>query len=157
VTSLQELAEVGEVFTGIAAVSALGLGVWQVNRSERAASEASAYRTYDEYTRLCMENPELASFDVAKKYLGFKSAKELWDAQTKESERYLWFVVLMLQAFERIMKDAPDAGDWEKPLIEQIQYHQPTFRAYWVTKWRDEYHPKLVALVDRALEMSADA
>jgi hypothetical protein len=155
--SLQDVANVGEAVTGLAAVSALGLGVWQVRRSERAASVASAYRTYDEYIRLCMENPELASFEIAKKYLGFKSAEDLWNAETKESERYLWFVVGMLQAFERIMKDAPDAGDWEKALIEQVRYHEPTFRAYWQTQWKHEYHPKLVLLVDKALEISADA
>ncbi|HEY0437482.1 MAG TPA: hypothetical protein VGC92_12645, partial [Phenylobacterium sp.] len=61
-----------------------------------ASRRAAALDRWNGYLRLCFDNPEYSSVALASARLPRKSVAGLADQMTPESEKYLWFLSILL-------------------------------------------------------------
>ena len=123
--------------------SAKALASAEADRAKALSKETSASAIYDAYLRCCIEYPHLTSFNVFRTTTGVMSAQAVWDAETKETEQYLWFVSYLLHACEGILVDASDKEDWMKAIRDQLGYHRSLIEFAWQPYWRAHYSDEL--------------
>jgi len=114
--------------------------------SERLVASQTANETYNDYLRLCIQYPELSSYDVAKKRFKFSSPSYVRAACTIDTERYLWFVSYLLNACERIILDSKDGSDWHDVIWDQLDYHKPILTEM-RNVWASHYYPALRRII----------
>jgi len=148
---------VGGFATGFAAgiaIATIIIGVWQVRRTILVARETNALETYNDYLKLCVERPELSSHTLAVRTLPGETVKGILRQLTVETERYLWFVSVMLNACEKIVLSArlTEQKDpaWTAVVLSQLSYHRSTLREVW-PEWRRHYSDELRGFVERML------
>jgi hypothetical protein len=144
---------IGNIATAFAACFAI-LGLlfaWvQISSNARLAREMDARRTYDEYLKLCVDMPEYSCSGLAREQIGIGSFVGILDVVSVKSEKYLWFVSIMLNACEKILFNAPNSKAWRATIEDQIDYHLPLFDCAW-DRMRHHYDPPLCKIVDSKL------
>lgn len=128
------------------------LSLMQDRANHALSRESSAATIYDAYLRCCIEYPQLTSYNVFCNTYGVKTPQKIWEAETKDSEQYLWFVSYLLHACEGILEDASDSEDWLKAIRDQIEYHWAVIEFAWDTHWRGHYSAKLNEQVELVLK-----
>jgi hypothetical protein len=137
--------------TTLFAGGALLLAKRQIDANHRISSEQDAQATYSDYLKLCFENPELACSDLAIKTLPTKSFEGLGSITTKESERYIWFLSMMLSANEKIYFSCPNDAAWLRCIKSQIGYHWESLKEVW-PNMKGHFSPGFCAIVEDVLE-----
>ena len=111
---------------------------------------ANALRAYDEYFRLCIERPELSSFDMARRHLSLPPAQYLWESSDLNHAKYVWFVAYSLKVFDDLLEhDSVD--DWRDAVLFQLRFHKEALEAIWPHHWSGIYNGQLGLLVDRVV------
>lgn len=131
-----------------------GFALWfarrQIHSSEKISREASALEAYREYLRLCFDFPEYSSSELALETIGRKSFIQITAKVTRESEKYLWFVGILLNSAEQILHHATGQEAWRSVLKSQLSYHTPVLKVIW-PDFRFGYSRRMQRLVDEVL------
>jgi len=140
---------VGGFATGVAAgiaLIALVPGILQILSGLRANREAGALQAHRDYLRLCFDNPTFSSSEIFKKtYPGIeldKIAKSL----TAESEKYLWFISVLLNTCEQITTFVSSKDEWRAVAVAQLSYHAEVLQIIW-PDWQSHYTDPMNSLV----------
>ncbi|KQS76425.1 hypothetical protein [Rhizobium sp. Leaf383] len=145
------LGSLGAVLSGVAAVLALLYAARQVKASRKMAQEANALQSHREYLSLCLVHPELSSSILfAKAHGDLRSFDHIEEEHSRESERYLWFLTILLNNCEQVLRSTPGSKAWRTVLKEQIRYHHPVIHKVW-PKWEKGYTDAVAGLVREAL------
>ncbi|MBX4967821.1 hypothetical protein [Rhizobium binae] len=113
-------AAIGTLLTGIGLVYA----VLQIRWNKQASREAEALQAYRDYLERCVQYPELSSWDMFKKHASNGVKGRVYDAWTLDSERYLWFVSILITTCDEILMNVSDAEQWRHTLETQLEYHK---------------------------------
>ena len=124
----------------------------QAQAGRALSKESSASAIYDAYLRCCIEYPHLTSFNTFCNSRSIKSPQRIWDAETEQTEQYLWFVSYLLHACEGILVDASDKEDWLEAIRDQLDYHWGIIEYAWEPHWRQHYSPSLNEQVQLVLQ-----
>ncbi len=136
---------IAEWIVALATVGGLIMVAWQIRESRKLAQQAAAIQSWSEYLRLGLDNPELGETWIALKSLRISSAVKLVSGETIRSQRYLWFLSIMLEAAENLIAAYPE-GSWKLTVEENLRYHRPALKAFWQTEGRF-YSPELRKIV----------
>jgi hypothetical protein len=105
----------------IIAVGAVIAAILQVRAAHAAQRETLARQAYNDYIKLCFNEPAFACGDWQ------KSSDKL--PQDLLFEKYEWFVSIMLNACEAILLHVPNKGEWLETIQAQIGYHSTYIRS----------------------------
>jgi hypothetical protein len=130
--------------------AALAFAYTQIRANRRLSRESSALTAYREYLKLCLEHPNLSSWTLfAREHEGIKPAA-IKDVLNSESERYLWFLSILLETCEGMLNDVPDSDHWRLALANQLKYHRKALEVLW-REWRETYSKPMQTFVDEVL------
>lgn len=136
-------------------VGALFLAVWQIRQNGKLARQENAIQMWMEYVRLGLANPELGEDHIAIKYLKVRTAEHLVSGETLASQRYLWFLTVMLDACEHLFLHVRSER-WIITIEQNVGYHCKTLALVWPDEAR-HYSKNFGELVMRVLERQAVA
>ncbi len=107
-----------------------------------------------EYVRTGLERPELGETRIALKAFECESLEELVGGNTVDSQRYLWFLTVALDACENLYLHML-TDRWEITIRQNIAYHAPALLIIWPEE-KVQYHERFRALVDDVLMQAAE-
>jgi hypothetical protein len=135
---VQVVSAVVAVIGAIVAIAAAGIALWQVKAARSLQRETLARQMYTQYLELCFENPEYASAD---------------HKATANTEKYEWFISVMLNAAEGISMFVPNDDEWRQTLKDQIGYHSDFIGSdAFQQNVARHYGAKMRNLIDEALD-----
>ena len=114
------------------------------------AREMASLQTWNDYLKLCVERPEFSSSDLFKRSFGAAKLKGLASQLEPDTERYLWFISLMLNGCEQVLLGMPASQDWWDTLADQVKYHGEAIEQIW-PRWERHYAAKMRSLVQEGL------
>lgn len=142
---------ISDVVIALCTIAAVLIAAWQLRENRKVASESFARQCWIDYLKIGLDYPELGETRVAlSNYIG-STPKSLSEGNTKYSQRYLWFLTIVLDACENVIRYLPKK-DWEVTLIEQVRYHRPVLNIIWDSEWSRFYSAELDRIVRTALE-----
>ncbi|CAI1841786.1 hypothetical protein [Serratia ficaria] len=100
------------IITACIAIIALSFTIKQLRASRRESRRATAYNTYQEYLKLCFENPEFA----------YGKENEI-RKNGRIDNKYPWFISQMLFAFEQILENDKCDSEWKTSIKSQLLLH----------------------------------
>ncbi|HIF9454769.1 TPA: hypothetical protein ACX6SO_003492, partial [Photobacterium damselae] len=101
-----------DIIMMVIASIALVFTIKQLLSARKESRRATAYATYQEYLKLCFENPTLAYGN---------QSKIIQNDQT--NPKYPWFVSQMLFAFEQILETDKSDDQWLVSIESQLERH----------------------------------
>lgn len=137
----------------VATIVAVIVAIWQLRSNRRVACEDFARQIWLDYLKIGLENPELGETRCALARFPGVTAKDLILGDRECSQKYLWFLTIVLDTCENVLRYLPRT-DWEPTLIEQLRFHRPAL----IEMWNDDrrfYSKALDRLVQRALAVPA--
>lgn len=146
------LVGLAEWVVAVSAVVALGLTAWQLKENARLASENFARQAWAEYLRLGLQNPELGECRAAIKFLKIGSIEDLVSGESIPSQRYLWFLAVLLEAAESLLASFP-VDQWRLTVEENLGYHAEALAEIWGAEG-PTYSNQLNNLVKKVIETS---
>lgn len=129
----------------LATVSALLLAAWQLRQNYRSSREVFAQQMWVEYLRLGLSNPELGETRIALKHLKIKDVHTLVAGDSISSQRYLWFLTVLLDACESLLCFS-NQPRWVRTIRENLEYHREALAVMWEEE-RAFYTSKFDAVV----------
>lgn len=138
----------------IATVSALLLAVWQIRTNGRLARQDTAIQMWMEYLRLGLDNPDLGETRIALRYLRIKSVDNLVAGDTLNSQRYLWFLTVLLDAGENLILHR-FSPLWQTTIEQNVGYHRDALALIWPEE-AQHYTPQFGELVERVIKGGPD-
>lgn len=145
---------VGGFGTGVAVVVAMAAivpAVMQISNGRRLTHEANALHAHREFLTLCFDNPEFSSTELFKKAFPNIVLAQIGSALVPASEKYLWFLSIMLNTCEQILNSVSSEGPWSKVVEAQISYHAEALKYVW-PEWRSHYGIEIQDLVGTVLQ-----
>lgn len=129
-----------DIIMSVIAAVALAFTIKQLKSSRKESRRTTAYSTYQEYLRLCFDNPKFA--------YGNKNEIVL---NGKTEEQYPWFVSQMLFAFEQILETDKSDNQWKTAIEAQLKRH-----AWYLKKStsanREEWSTELSVIIKRVTQ-----
>ena len=126
-----------DIIMMIIASIALVFSIKQLLSARKDSRRATAYATYQEYLKLCFENPTLA----------YGKQSEIIQ-NNKTTPKYPWFVSQMLFAFEQILETDKSDEQWLVSIESQLERH-----AWYLknssTANRSEWNEELKAIIKK--------
>ncbi len=135
--------------TALAVIVAV-IGAWIALHQISASREAAALSAWNDYLRLCFENPQYACADQAGKTVP-NGLNHLEDNPSIEAEKYLWFLSIVLNSCEQVLLGMRNVSDWRGTLVDQVWYHAAAIHQLW-DEWKEGYSPKLKDIVADGLK-----
>ncbi len=137
-------------------LTAVGLGyaALQIRWSKQASREAETLQAFRDYLDRCVQYPELSSWDMFRKHASEGVTGRVYDAHTFNSERYLWFVSILITTCDEILVNLSDAKAWQHTLETQLTYHRellvetPELNG-------DSYHEATQKLIEKIVSRSS--
>ena len=145
---------VGGFATGLAAAGALVAlvpGIIQILSGIRANREAGALQAHRDYLRLCFDNPEYSSTALFKQAHPEVYLATIEQALTPVTEKYLWFVSVLLNTCEQLILFVSSKAEWRAVAVSQLSYHADVLRVVWPS-WRTHYSAEMDVLVREATD-----
>jgi len=144
-----------DLAVALGTVLAVVTAVWQLRSNRRVACEEFARNLWLDYLKIGLENPHLGETRCAlAEYPGITPA-DLMEGDSLPSQRYLWFVTIVLDTCENIIRYLP-RKDWDPTIVEQIRYHRPALEVAWRRDLRRFYSRELNEYVERALALPVE-
>lgn len=113
------------------AFAALLAAAIQVRLAQKISRESGALQAYREYLRLCFDHPDFSSFNMfrakhpdSERFLGTNVLDE-------QSERYQWFLSILLNTVEEIVLNVSSKNEWRTALVTQLSYHGGALEVIW--------------------------
>jgi len=117
----------------LATIAALLLTVWQPRQNYQSTREVFAQQMWVEYLRLGLSNPDLGETRIALKQLKMRDASALVSGDTISSQRYLWFLTVLLDACESLLCFG-NQRRWDLTIRENLAYHREALAVLWDTE-----------------------
>jgi hypothetical protein len=114
----------------ISTVIALFFAAFQLRANARSAGQTHAREAWLMYLELGLQNPDLGSDQLAIKQFEFANASELIAGEKLDSERYLWFQSVMLEACESLLEYFPQET-WTSTIKFNLSLHKEVLRLMW--------------------------
>lgn len=137
----------------VIAFAALLAAAIQVRLGQKMSREAGALQAYREYLRLCFDHPDFSSFNMfcvrhanSVQFLGTDDLDE-------QSERYQWFLSILLNTVEEIVLNVSSKNEWRTALLTQLSYHRGALERIW-PGLQGHYDQRLAGLVEQSIKMS---
>ncbi|MFM9801358.1 hypothetical protein ACKKBJ_20215 [Aeromonas dhakensis] len=129
-----------DIIMAIVAILALIITLNQLRSGRQESRRATAYTTYQEYLKNCVENPKLA--------YGNKNDIIL---DSIANAKYPWFISQMLFTFEQILETAMPDNQWKTAIQAQLERHAWYLEKSNTVK-RKEWSSSLMALLNEAID-----
>lgn len=81
--------------------------------------------------------------------------KNVTEKLSQDSERYLWFLSILITVCDQIIVDVPKSEQWEPILLTQLGYHKEFLRVA-PKRFVNAYHEKTIALIKKAKDAEAE-
>jgi hypothetical protein len=147
------LSAAATVLAVVVAVAGARIALQQIG----ASREAAALSAWNDYLRLCFENPAYACADQARKVVP-NGLKGLEKNPSVEAEKYQWFISIVLNSCEQVLLSMPNVEEWRSTLVDQVHYHAEAIQQLWHGGWAEGYSPKMKDIVlDGLRKDSGDA
>jgi len=139
--TLEQWSHVATIATGIAAVLALLLGIWQVNKSRLSQERQTTFEIYTQFLNRTLDHPEFLEADFS-------------DDQIKRDPdkfaKYEVYIDLLIVTFEQLLKDDPHS----LPLKSYLKSYLIGHRAYLCSErfqkhFLEQLEPELQAFVKK--------
>jgi len=146
-TVAQTLGGFSGVLAAAFALIAIPIAWWQISSNINLGRETLAMETYQEYLKLAFENPQYSGAAIAARTIGLVDSDFDWEEASREectalwsgirgrlteqSEKYLWFLSLLLSSCEKIVDHAPNSDGWTSAIQDQLRYHFSSLDALW--------------------------
>ena len=164
--ALNDWSDVGDAATAATFVVAFASAVFavgQVRGQARVAREIRATEAWDNYLRLCVDQPELSSVSAFQNE--YRRSPNLdYRQNSKEDEKYLWFLSVLLNASEQVLLSAPNWRRWRDAIADQLSYHAAVLDVVWSGSaesgqgWMHHYSERMRSIVrDVLAELSVEA
>ena len=142
---------------GTAAVLALFLAFAQIQVTNALSKRNYASQIWLEYLKIGLEHPELGEDWIAMRELKLKSLADLVAGESIESQRYLWFLTIVLDACDAILRNL-SRPLWDKTIRAQITFHKGALGECWSQGacWSRFYGPRLNQLIMEELSRSSN-
>ena len=111
-------------------VIAVGIAVWELRENARISGQTHAREAWMRYLELGFHNPEYGSTELAIACLKLQSVSELWDKGSVESERYWWFLDVMMEATESLLRYFPER-EWKNTIKYNLYLHRGALSYFW--------------------------
>ena len=111
-------------------------------------------QAFRDQIKLCFQEPQFSSTEMFQKAHPSIDLARLEESLTPETERYLWFLTMLLSTCEEIATFVSARGKWRKILVLHIGFHAPAFRVLW-PNWRKFYTASVRAIVEEAIDKTA--
>lgn len=128
---------------------ALIVAVLQLRQNAKQSRESYARDAWLRYLEIGLEHPLFHSTDSAIASIGASSASDLLKLETSDSERYFWFVDIMLEASERMLLFSEEKFI-EDTVLENLNFHLEAIKLTWESQGRF-YSDTLRSMVDQAI------
>jgi len=145
---------IASIIIALTAIAALGVGWLQLRANEQLSRENYAIGTWSQYLKVGFENPAFCSERLAMREYSLKTVGELVSGESLASEKYLWFLTIVLDTCEAVLTYLP-REDWERTIVNQLKFHRSALAQVWDHEsepWRHFYGPRLNAIVTRVLD-----
>jgi len=111
-------------------VAALLIAAWQLRASAQAAGQTHARSAWMEYLRLGLANPDLGEERFALSRLKLNGIEDLVSGDSLESQRYLWFLSVLMEACESLIIYFPTTY-WKLTIAENLSFHREAIKEIW--------------------------
>jgi hypothetical protein len=140
--------ELASWITAFAALIALIVGIQQYLSQRKFTRWRDMRRIWDDYLRLCFENPEYSYGPCAKVTLGGTFANINSETDLK-ANKYTWFLSIMLNVCEQLVVEG---GFWIALAEDQVRNHAEGIKAIQREEWTQGYHWRLRRIIARVLK-----
>lgn len=142
------------IVTGVAVIG-VAVALWQQFQNNKIAGQAHAREAWIRYLEHGFQHPEYGSLELAMETLGVNDVQELWNNETPETERYWWFLDIMMEACESLVHYFPQR-EWQKTIQYNVRTHADAIRLMWGGE-KHLYSYKLGEIVDEVLAENENA
>jgi hypothetical protein len=150
-TSAATIGDISNSFTaGIAALALIVAGL-QLRAGFKISREAGALQAYREYLRLCFEYPQFTSYFLFTNHHPNVEISSIATELTEASEKYLWFLSILLSTCEQVVSYVSAENEWRETLVVQLRFHAGTLEVVW-PKWQRNYVQSVRSLVTVAID-----
>ncbi|MCE0493124.1 hypothetical protein [Vibrio salinus] len=129
-----------DIIMAVIAVIALVFTIIQLLSGRKESRRATAYAAYQEYLRLCFDNPMFAYGNQDEIVLNGKTDK-----------KYPWFVSQMLFAFEQILETDKSDNQWKMAIEAQLKQHDWYLKKS-TSASRDEWSKELSSIIQKVIK-----
>ncbi|WP_132955328.1 hypothetical protein [Rhizobium sp. BK251] len=158
-SELRDCADVAGNLATVATALIAGGALWfawrQISENRKISRESGALGAYRDYLRLCFDFPQYSSAKMALREIGAEDFSGIECDLTKRSEKYLWFLSILLNTAEQILLDVEAEGEWRIVLKWQLHYHHPALQEIWPGS-QFGYSGAMRKLVDEVLAEGPD-
>ena len=124
---------IADWIVALGTIGAVLMAVWQLRVNSRLADQNAATQMWLEYIRIGLQNPELGEGHIALKYLRVSNYEALVEGNTLKSQRYLWFLTLLLDTCETIILHK-FTDRWKLTIETNLRYHKESLALFWPTE-----------------------
>jgi hypothetical protein len=135
-----------DLIVAVATVIAVLIAVWELRANAKTSGQTHAREAWMRYLDMGFNNPQFGSTQMAIKHLKIKDITDLWDAGTLDTERYWWFLDIMMEAAESLVNYFPEKS-WQDTIKYNISLHEEAVRFLWQAE-KGYYSDNLNDLVD---------
>jgi hypothetical protein len=139
VSIVEIIEKISAPIVAVIAYLALRAAKTQIAASSRDQQRATAYESYREYLKLCIEYPDFALAKRGEFYADLSKARQ-----------YKWFVSSMLISFEEILYVCPGETDWKSAIEAQIFLHRHHLKNSSSVR-RGDWKPKLMEIINEQI------
>jgi hypothetical protein len=136
------------IVTGVTATGLI-VALWQLFQNNKIAGQAHAREAWMRYLEHGFQHPEYGSTDLAIQNLDVNNIHDLWNNEILETERYWWFLDIMMESCESLVKYFPQK-EWKNTIQFNLRIHADAIKLMWDGE-RHLYSNKLCNIVDEVL------
>lgn len=140
-----------------AAIVAVIMACVQIQTANSLSKRNYASQVWLEYIKIGLEHPELGEDWIAMREHRISSLEELVAGESLASQRYLWFLTMVLDACDAILRNL-SRPLWDRTIRAQITFHKGALERCWATGacWSKFYGPRLNRLISEELSRSSN-
>lgn len=141
-----------DIVVTTATVIAVLIAGWELRSGTKISGQTHARDAWLRYLECGFQNPQFGSTALALRHCSQPSAASLWEIETNDSERYFWFLDLMMEAAESLVNYFPEK-EWENTIKYNISLHKEAIIFLWDGE-KNYYSERLVRIVTEVIEES---
>ena len=142
---LEQLAHLGTIVTGVAALIALMMVVWQVRWFRRVQERATAYEIYTQFLSMTLSQPEIATIELSD-----ADARNLSvNGDAVKFPRYEVYVDLMIVAFEQLLKLTHNDQRTRAYVRSYLEHHKAYLCSKRFNELKDQLDEDLLLFVEQ--------
>jgi hypothetical protein len=115
--------EWADLIVAVATVVAVLIAAWELRASAQTSGQTHAREAWLRYLELGLANPQFGTTKFALKHLKINSVEVMWGLGSADSERYWWFLDIMMEAAESLVNYFPEK-EWQNTIKYNLLLHR---------------------------------